>query len=62
MVQQILGAVIAVLIALAAAGAYFWGTNWLLDRLLASNTSMAGDQITRRDTRRSQIRDDAQHT
>ncbi len=56
MVQQILGAIIAVLIALAACGAYFWGTNWLLDRLMASNTAMAGDEITRRDTRRSQIR------
>ena len=56
MVQQILGAIIAVLIALAACGAYFWGTNWLLDRLLASNPAMTGPQVTRRDMRRSQVR------
>ena len=33
MVQQILGAVIAVVVALAACVAYFWGTNWLLDKV-----------------------------
>ena len=56
MVQQILGAVIAVLVALSACFAYFWGTNWLLDKFLASNTAMSGDQITKRDTLRSGIR------
>src|SRR5690349_1151651 len=56
MIQQVLGAALAVLIALAACGVYFWGTNWLLDRLLATNTSMPGDLITRRDLRRSSIR------
>jgi alpha-glucoside transport system permease protein len=49
-------AVIAVLIAVAACFAYFWGTNWLLDRLIASNSSMPPDKITRRDNARSAVR------
>ncbi len=56
MVQQILGAVIAVLIALAACAAYFWGTNWLLDKFLAPKAGLSSEDVTRRDTRRSQIR------
>ena len=36
--------------------AYFWGTNWLLDKFLATNAAMAGEAITRRDTLRSSIR------
>lgn len=56
MIQQILGACLAVLIALAAALAYFWGTNWLLDRLMAPKPGMVGDEVTKRDTTRSQIR------
>jgi alpha-glucoside transport system permease protein len=55
MVQQILSAFAAVAIALAACFAYFWGTNWLLDRLLGSTAGTA-DDITRRETRRSRIR------
>ncbi len=40
-----------------AASAYFWGTNWLLDKFLASIAAMSGVEITRRDNlRRSQIR------
>jgi len=54
-IQQIIGAVIAIAIALAGAVAYFWGTNWLLDRFLSSNNA-SGDEITRRDNVRSQIR------
>ena len=54
-IQQIIGAVIAIAIALAGAVAYFWGTNWLLDRFLSSNNA-TGDEITRRDNVRSQIR------
>ena len=54
-IQQIIGAVIAIAIALAGAVAYFWGTNWLLDRVLSSN-NVSGDEITRRDNVRSQIR------
>ena len=56
MVQQILNAVFAVVIALAAAGAYFWGTNWLLDRLMASNNSMSSNEMSQRDSTRSAIR------
>jgi alpha-glucoside transport system permease protein len=56
MVQQILGAGLAVVVALAACAAYFWGTNWLLDRLLAPNPAMGSEAVTRRDVRRSQIR------
>jgi alpha-glucoside transport system permease protein len=56
MFQQILSAVIAVAIALAACFAYFWGTNWLLDRLLLARPGMSDDQLTRRDTLRSRIR------
>ena len=54
-IQQITGAVTAIVLALAGLVIYFWGTNWLLDRFLSSNTA-SGDQITRRDNIRSQIR------
>jgi len=54
-IQQILGAVIAIVLALAGLVAYFWGTNWLLDRFLNTNNA-TGDEITRRDNLRSQIR------
>src|SRR6185312_15104543 len=56
MVQQVLGAVIAVAIALAACFAYFWGSNWLLDRFLATDNSMSVETVTRRDARRSTVR------
>jgi alpha-glucoside transport system permease protein len=54
-VQQIFGAVVAIAIALAGCVAYFWGTNWLLDRFLGSATA-TGDELTKRDNLRSQIR------
>ncbi|HVY20741.1 MAG TPA: sugar ABC transporter permease [Bauldia sp.] len=56
MFQQILAAVIAVAIALAACFAYFWGTNWVLDRLLMARPGMSDAALTRRDTLRSQVR------
>jgi alpha-glucoside transport system permease protein len=56
MFQQILAAVIAVAIALAACFAYFWGSNWVLDRLLLARPGMSDDALTRRDTLRSQVR------
>ena len=56
MVQQILGAIAAVVIALAACVAYFWGTNWLLDRALSSSPGTADDVVTRREVQRSRIR------
>lgn len=52
---QILGAIFAILVALAACVAYFWGTNWLLDKSLGS-ANMRGDQATKRDNLRSAIR------
>ncbi|MBN9305273.1 MULTISPECIES: carbohydrate ABC transporter permease [unclassified Devosia] len=54
--EQIIGALIAVAVALAAAFAYFWGSNWLLDRFLATDNSMSVETVTRRDLRRSSIR------
>jgi alpha-glucoside transport system permease protein len=54
--QQVIGALFAIVIALAATIAYFWGTNWLLDRMLGTQPSMAGNEITRRDNLRSQVR------
>jgi len=56
MFQQIFGAGLAVVVALAACVAYFWGTNWLLDRMLAPNPAMGSEAVTRRDMSRSQIR------
>jgi alpha-glucoside transport system permease protein len=56
MVQQILGAVIAVVVALAACAAYFWGTNWLLDRLLATSPGMPDEMLVKREARRSRVR------
>jgi alpha-glucoside transport system permease protein len=54
-IGQITNALFAIVLALAGLVAYFWGTNWLLDRFLSSNTA-TGDEITRRDNIRSQIR------
>jgi alpha-glucoside transport system permease protein len=56
MIQQILSAALVVLIGVAACFAYFWGTNWVLDRLLATDNSMPPDAVTRRDGQRSAIR------
>lgn len=55
-VQQVFGAVFAIGIALGGAVAYFWGTNWLLDKVLGTTTQMSGPEITRRDGLRGQIR------
>jgi alpha-glucoside transport system permease protein len=55
MVQQILGAIVAVSVALIACVAYFWGTNWLLDRLLTTD-GMSDEAATHREVRRSRIR------
>lgn len=56
MIEQIVGALIAVGIALAACVAYFWGTNWLLDRLLATRATDSQETLVRRDSLRSRIR------
>src|SRR5882724_6861525 len=56
MVEQIVGALIAVAVALAVCFAYFWGSNWLLDRFLATDNSMPVEVVTRRDQARSGFR------
>jgi len=56
MIEQIVSAIITVAIGVAGCAAYFWGTNWLLDRFLSTNDSMSGELVTRRDNTRSQIR------
>jgi alpha-glucoside transport system permease protein len=56
MVEQIIGALIAVAIALAVCFAYFWGSNWILDRFLATDNSMPVEVVTRRDMMRSGVR------
>jgi alpha-glucoside transport system permease protein len=53
--QQLIGGVFAIVIALAGCVAYFWGTNWLLDKFLGS-ASATGDAATRRDNLRSSVR------
>ena len=54
--QQVVGALFAIAIALGGAVAYFWGTNWLLDKFLGTGAQMSGREITERDNLRSQIR------
>ena len=54
--QQVFGALIAVAIALSGCVAYFWGTNWLLDKFLSSSSIVSGAEVTKRDNLRGQIR------
>jgi len=57
MLEQVLGAAVAVIVALLAAAAYFWGSNWLLDKVLATERpGMAPAVSVRRDMRRTAIR------
>jgi len=56
MLQQGLYAIAIVLSAIAVFLAYFWGANWILDRTLATNPSMPGEVITRRDRLKTRIR------
>jgi alpha-glucoside transport system permease protein len=55
-IQQIIGALIAIVVAVGGCVAYFWGTNWLLDRVLGDRPGVTGDEATRRDTLNAQIR------
>ena len=55
-IQQLLGAAIAIVLALAAAIAYFWGTNWLLDKFLSTDDRTPASELAQRDSLRSQIR------
>ncbi len=56
MIGQVLYAASMVAFAVALLFGYFWGANWLLDRLLATTPAMAGEAITRRDSLRTRIR------
>jgi alpha-glucoside transport system permease protein len=56
MLQQGLYAIAIVVSAIALFFAYFWGANWILDRALATNRSMSGEVITRRDRLKTRIR------
>jgi alpha-glucoside transport system permease protein len=54
--EQVFGAVIAIALALAGCVAYFWGTNWLLDKFLVSDPRMDSREMSQRDNLRSRIR------
>lgn len=54
--QQGLYATAIVAGAIAIFLAYFWGSNWILDRALANDSSMSHEQIVRRDRLRTRIR------
>ncbi len=54
--QQIIGAVFAIAIALAGTIAYFWGTNWLLDRFLTPSATTSFAESTRKDALRTNLR------
>jgi alpha-glucoside transport system permease protein len=54
--QQIIGAGFAIAIALAGTFAYFWGTNWLLDRFLTPVEGTSGSEAQRQDRWRTGIR------
>ncbi len=56
MFEQILNATITVIIGVGAALAYFWGSNWLLDRFLLTGPDASPAQTIRRDRARSSIR------
>jgi len=54
--DQIVGAVFAIAIALAATFAYFWGTNWLLDKFLTPSETERPEEAQRQDNLRTGIR------
>ncbi|MCF6303560.1 MAG: sugar ABC transporter permease [Devosiaceae bacterium] len=56
MFEQVAGAAFTVLIGVAAALAYFWGSNWLLDKFLLTGDDVPGPKAVRRDKTRSSIR------
>ncbi|MCW5695646.1 MAG: sugar ABC transporter permease [Bauldia sp.] len=56
MLQQILYAGLMVAIAIAIFIGYFWGANWLLDRMLVTAPAMGQAASTRRDRLRTRIR------
>ncbi len=56
MLEQVLSAAITVIIGVGAALAYFWGSNWLLDRFLLAGPNVSPSQSIRADRARSSIR------
>lgn len=57
MFEQIFNAAITVVVGVAACFFYFWGTNWLLDKFLNTESAgLSGKQSVRRDTIRTSIR------
>ena len=56
MLEQVFGAVLTVFIGVAACFAYFWGTNWVLDRTLGTGNASDGVATARQDRLRTQIR------
>ncbi len=56
MLQQGIYAITIVAIAIAGFLAYFWGSNWILDRSLATGPGMSHETIVRRDRLRTRIR------
>jgi alpha-glucoside transport system permease protein len=56
MLVQVLNALVTVAIGVGACVFYFWGVNWLLDRLLVSGADAPGKVAVGRDRLRSQIR------
>jgi alpha-glucoside transport system permease protein len=56
MAGQALYAAVMVALAVALLVSYYWGTNFLLDRLLVTTPAMPNQVITRRDTLRTRIR------
>ncbi len=56
MIEQVLNATMVVIVGVAAIFVYFWGTNWLLDRLTLAGPEVAPALSVKRDTRRTAIR------
>jgi len=56
MFEQVISAAITVIIGVGAALAYFWGSNWLLDRFLLTGPDDSAQKSLRRDRARSTIR------
>jgi len=56
MIVQIFNAVLAVAVALAGAAAYFWGSNWLLDKVLVRSGAAGSGQEVGYDRLRTAIR------
>jgi len=56
MLEQFAGAIVAVILAIVGCLGYFWGTNWLLETMLAGRRANADAETARRDRLGEQIR------